>query len=194
MQNQPVTFTAAGQCLTQITYTWIFTDPSGVQTTATGAQVSKTFPVFGPHQVQLTTSAPGYGSQSYVDKICVNATSLNMSLSVSPNNTIYQCSVPSDSGVRIFSAQLLGIPMFLRGWTFHATWVVKDFNDVVIGGGTSTDGRFTFPSPGKSYRVFCTATVMPNKFTNEEQAECYKQIVLGTQNISVTYFPEPQCP
>lgn len=194
MQNQPITFTASGQCLTQITYTWVFTDPSGVQTTATGAQVSKTFPVFGPHQVQLTTSAPGYGSQSYVDKICVNATSLNMSLSVSPNNTIYQCSVPSDSGVRTFSAQLLGIPMFLRGWTFHATWVVKDFNDVVIGGGTSTDGRFTFPSPGKSYRVFCTATVMPNTFTTEEQTECYKQIVLGTQNISVNYITETQCP
>ncbi len=194
MQNQPVIFTAAGQCLTQLTYTWIFTDQSGAQTTATGAQVTKTFTAFGPHKVQLTTSAQGYADETMVDNICVAATALNLNLSVSPNNMIYQCSQPNDSGVRVFTPSVQGIPQGLRtGWDFVHAWVVRDVNNNVISG-TTNNGSFSFPSPGKSYTVYCSTTAIPIRAKTELEAECYSKIVLATRSIGVTFIPENNCP
>lgn len=199
LQHQPVVFAAAEQCLPQVNYTWIFTDPFGVPTTATGAQVTMAFAAFGPHTVQLTITSPGYSDATMVKNICVAATALNLDLAVSPSTTIYQCSQPDDSGARTFTARVQGIPQHLRGgWDFVHVWVVTDANGAVMNvdqlGGIEGKGTFTLPSPSQSYTVHCSTTAIPTRVKSKLEAECYSKIVLATQSISVNFIAENQCP
>ncbi|MFM9839309.1 MAG: carbohydrate binding domain-containing protein [Cyclobacteriaceae bacterium] len=196
-----VTLTAAPTCLTQVTYQWIVKDPAGnVVPLPSTANVASWIPnTFGVFKITVIASKLGYESVSTTEDFCVEVSGLTMDLTAIctnfPNITdknIYYCA-PVDDGVRTFTAAISGGPF--PGWTLNYTWKVTDIDGLNISniGTTNLAGTsIQMPRYGKSYSVYCTASITKDVQT-KPVSPCNNGMVLGTQSYTINYIINTPC-
>ena len=199
IQGQPVIFTAAPSCASQVTYEWKFTNSSGLESTVSGASptTTKTFTLFGSYSVQLTVSSQGYQTVTLIDNICVSpSANFNVALAVTPLGPSTLCAY-LDDGKRTFTTTITGGS--LTGWNIVYTWYFTDrsgnwensSNYPFNGDVESVSGNvLVFKAVNYTYQIKCDVTV--------EKAggngSCYYQQSIGLSAIAgVTYINDSPC-
>lgn len=190
----PITFTALQPCVQQVQYDWTFYEPGGIQTTATGASVVKTFPQLGYYRVLLTVSKAGYATVSSTQGFCISAPGdFSLSISVSPNAVFHECSVQGE-GNKTFTATFSRTSP--SGWVFEYTWYMTDQAGnwtSVIPGGLNGGAMISCVSPEYDYYMKCE--VVARKIGNPEGAQCNETLTVGSSNtIFIDFIPEQNCP
>ena len=202
-KNSPVILTAVPTCLSQLTYLWRVTDPSGNDATTTitngtSSQATWTPTTFGYHTIQLTVSNAGLLQPvSSSDGFCVEVGGVTMGLTAVCNiasvtdTNIYTCS-PVDDGIRIFTASLSTTSF--AGWTVSYTWEAVDIDGIkILNFAISSSGTsITMPRYSKSYTVFCTATI--NKDNQRPPFyPCNTGMVLDTRSFGISFNDNSPC-
>ncbi len=196
-KGQTVVFTAGPTCVSGVTYQWTFTDYLGNVTTATGAVVNKIFSRFGGHTAKLTASKAGYITQSFSDYICINPDLLTVDVTVSPTNTVHQCSLEGE-WVKTFSANISWTSN--PGLTVTYSWEATDLqgNWISVAQGSpnvisATGSQMVYNSQPFSYQVRCVVTVRVEGIYGLENT-CQVMEASATDFSAVTYINDQPCP
>ena len=188
-QGQSVVFTAApSSCISAITYVWTFTDSHNVVTTGSGSQYTKALTSFGAYAVKLTVSAPGYGTASFEDVICVSLGGFSPVVNVSPSNVYHLCAL-TDEQNKTFTASIGGNA---NGWSIQYTWYVTDNNgnwNIVAG----TTNQIQYVSPAYTYQVKCIMTATDTAAPTNASLQCLSLQYIGTAYSGVTYINNSPC-